>query len=198
MPKAPARSKASITIDVADSTFSEIESFRMGFIEATNPKLFNRMATIATLNAAKTMVKPMQAEAPVRTGRLKGAVKARRAKFNRPAGVVGISAGRSRGDARGAWYRWFITSGTSGMRKTTRDERAASAVSLGLGITRITTAKPVKPITPNPFITRVGGRADVIARAVQAVERTYKHLIADKIFMKSGKLSGSRAKPAQF
>lgn len=198
MPKAPARSKASITIDVADSTFSEIESFRMGFIEATNPKLFQRMATIATLNAAKTMVKPMKAEAPVRTGRLKGAIKARRAKFNRPAAVVGIAAGKSRGDSSGAFYRWFITSGTSGMRATTKHEQAASAVSMGLGITKITTKKPVKPITPNPFITRVAERENVIARAVQAVERTYKHLIADKIFMKSGKLSGSRAKPAQF
>lgn len=105
-------------IFVTPQSLKAADELRLGFLETSNPKKFNAMLQLATLNAARTLIKPVKAGAPVRTGRLKKAVAVRKAKFDRPAAVVGVSAGKSRGDKTGAWYRWFVVSGTSGTRKT--------------------------------------------------------------------------------
>lgn len=103
--------KRSGLVYLTAGSLRDVDEFRLGFLESSNPRKFRAMLQIATLNAARTMVKPVKAKAPVRTGRLRGAVAARKAKFNGPAAVVGVKAGATRGDAQGAWYRWFIVSG---------------------------------------------------------------------------------------
>ena len=103
--------KRSGLVYLAEGSLRDIDEFKIGFLESSNPRKFRAMLQMATLNAARTMVKPVKAKAPVRTGRLRGAVAARKAKFNNPAAVVGIKAGASRGDSKGAWYRWFVVSG---------------------------------------------------------------------------------------
>lgn len=120
---------------LAEGSLRDVDEFRLGFIEASNPRKFRAMLQMATLNAARTMVKPVKAKAPVRTGRLRAAVAARKAKYNNPAAVVGVKAGKSRGDAKGAWYRWFVVSGhrTRGIGRAPERitwEQAAAGVAL--------------------------------------------------------------------
>jgi hypothetical protein len=103
--------KRSGLVYLTEGSLRDVDEFRLGFLESSNPRKFRAMLQMATLNAARTMVKPVKAKAPVRTGRLRGAVAARKAKFNNPAAVVGIKAGATRGDSKGAWYRWFVVSG---------------------------------------------------------------------------------------
>ncbi len=103
--------KDSVKVYVDTKSLSGLNQVRLGFLESGNPRKFAAMLQLATLNAARTMVKPVKAKAPSRTGRLKGAVAARKWRFNKPSAVVGVKAGASRGDSKGAWYRWFVISG---------------------------------------------------------------------------------------
>lgn len=115
-----AKGNEKVRLFITPQSLKAADELRLGFIEASNPRKFNTMLQLATLNAARTLVKPVKAGAPVRTGRLKKSVAARKALRNRPAAVVGVRAGKSRGDQNGAWYRWFVVSGTSGTRDTKR------------------------------------------------------------------------------
>ncbi len=151
----------------ADSRF---ESLRMGFLEGANPSAYKRLLSIATLNAARTMVKPMRADAPVgRTtkspGRLRKSVTARRARFGTPAAVVGPRAGRSRdGGSGGAWYRWFVTSGISGVRQTKNGPKA------------------VKAVPANPFVTRVSKNPARQQAAIEAMAKTVESFFNNGAF----------------
>ena len=103
---------SSMQTRISISPSSGFYKTEMAFLEMSQPKLWRRILNLAALNAASTMQKPMRDAAPRgSTGRLAGAVKARRARINPPAAVVGIKAGVSRGDTKGAWYKWFVTSG---------------------------------------------------------------------------------------
>jgi hypothetical protein len=119
----PAKGNEKVRLYITPQSLKAADELRLGFIEASNPRKFRAMLQMATLNAARTMVKPVKAGAPVDTGRLRNAVSARKAKKNGPAAVVGIKAGRVRGDMKGAWYRWFVVSGTTGVRMTKRHGR---------------------------------------------------------------------------
>jgi hypothetical protein len=101
------------------------------------------------------MVKPVKAKAPVRTGRLRGAVAARKGKNDRPSSVVGVKAGKSRGDMQGAWYRWFVVSGTSGERRTKRQGRVQ-----------------VQRIAGRDFVKQAVTEPSVQARAIEALNKT--------------------------
>jgi hypothetical protein len=151
----PAKGNEKVRLYITPQSLKGFDDLRLGFLEASNPRKFNTMLQLATLNAARTMVKPVKAKAPVRTGRLKGAVAARKAKFNRPAAVVGVKAGKSRGDQQGAWYRWFVVSGTSGTRTT----KARGKVS-------------VKPVAARDFVKQAVTDASVQAKAMDTVNKT--------------------------
>lgn len=107
-----------VRLVIAPQSLKAADELRLGFMEAGNPRKFNAMLQLAVLNAARTLIKPVKGKAPVRTGRLRGAVAARKGNKDRPSAVVGVKAGKSRGDMKGAWYRWFVVSGTSGTRIT--------------------------------------------------------------------------------
>lgn len=147
-----ARSDANLVVSI--DLGSEFRALELGFLESANPGAFKRLQSMAVLNAAKTMVKPMKAAAPVRTGRLKNSVKARRGRYSTPSGVVGPTAGRSRGARGGAWYRWFVTSGTSGVRQT-----KMGPVS-------------VKPVRPRPFVMQVAKEKANSDRALESYSAT--------------------------
>lgn len=163
-----AKSEASLTMNfVADQDY---ENLRLGFIEGANPAAFKRLLNVAALNAARTYVPLMRAEAPVgRTtktpGRLKRSITARRARFNTPAAVVGPRAGRNRAGANGgAWYRWFVTSGISGVRQTKNGPKA------------------VKPVPANPFVMRVAKNTANEGRALEAYAATMQGFLNNEAF----------------
>ena len=163
-----AKSEASLTMSFTPD--QAYENLRLGFLEGSNPAVFKRLLNVAALNAARTMVNPMRAEAPVgRTtenpGRLRRAVTARRARFNTPAAVVGPRAGRNRAGANGgAWYRWFVTSGISGVRQTKNGPKA------------------VKPVPANPFVMRVAKNSTHQARAVESYAKTVEAFFNNQAF----------------
>ena len=152
---------------------SNYKALQLGFLEGANPSAYKRLLSIATLNAARTMVKPMRAEAPVgRTtktpGRLRKSVTARRARFNTPAAVVGPRAGRSRdGGSGGAWYRWFVTSGISGVRQTKNGPKA------------------VKAVPANPFVTRVSKNEAHQKTAMEAMAKTVESFFNNDAFRRT-------------
>ena len=149
---------------------SNYEALRLGFLQGANPGAYKRLLSVATLNAARTMVKPMRAEAPIgkttkTPGRLRKAVTARRARFNTPAAVVGPRAGRDRAGANGgAWYRWFVTSGISGIRQTKNGPKA------------------VKAVPANPFVTRVSKNETHQRNAMEAIAKTVESFFNNEAF----------------
>jgi hypothetical protein len=147
-----------------------VDDLRIGYLEVSDPAKFKRMLQIATLNAAQSMSRPVRAAAPIgdgrhhAAGRLRGAVAARKAKYDKPAALVGIKAGASRGDIKGAWYRWFVVSGTKNTRVTeSRDYRT--------GTIRKTTWS-VRGIKANDFVRRTVTRGDVVEKATAAMRNT--------------------------
>lgn len=150
-----AKGNEKVRIFVTPQSLKATDELRLGFLEASNPRKFKTMLQLATLNAARTMVKPVKAKAPVRTGRLKGAVAARKAKFDRPAAVVGVKAGKSRGDMQGAWYRWFVVSGTNGTRTTKSRGRIN-----------------VKRIIGRDFVKQAVTEPSAQSRAIEALNKT--------------------------
>jgi len=158
------RIELSLTVD------GNYNKLMLGFLEADNPAAFKRLLNVASLNAARTMVNPMRAAAPVGTttktpGRLRKSVTARRARFGTPAAVVGPRAGRNRAGVNGgAWYRWFVTSGISGVRQTKNGP------------------KSVKPVRANPFVMRVAQNSQHLARAVEAYAATAEAYFNNETF----------------
>ena len=150
-----AKGNEKVRIFVTPESLKATDDLRLGFLEASNPRKFKAMLQLATLNAARTMVKPVKAKAPVRTGRLRGAVAARKGKNDRPSSVVGVKAGKSRGDMQGAWYRWFVVSGTSGERRTKRQGRVQ-----------------VQRIAGRDFVKQAVTEPSVQARAIEALNKT--------------------------
>jgi hypothetical protein len=165
-----AKGNEKVKLFVTPESLKGFGDVRLGFLEASNPRKFKAMLQLATLNAARTMVKPVKAKAPVRTGRLRGAVAARKAQFDRPAAVVGVKAGKSRGDAKGAWYRWFVVSGTSGTRNT----KARGRVS-------------VKAIAARDFVKLAVTDPSVQAKAMETVNKTVMAFLDGTIKYRKGR-----------
>lgn len=159
-----AKGNEKVRIFVTPQSLKAADELRLGFLEASNPKKFKAMLQLATLNAARTMVKPVKAETPVRTGRLRRAVAARKALKDRPAAVVGVRAGKSRGDQKGAWYRWFVVSGTSGVRNTKSRGRIA-----------------VQPIRGRDFVKQAVTSPENQARAIDALNNTVQAFLSGVI-----------------
>jgi hypothetical protein len=146
-----------------------ILNLEYGLLKGNNPAAFKRLLSLASLNAVRTMVKPMRDEAPVgRTtpspGRLRKSVTARRGRYQIASGVVGPRAGRNRGSGGGAWYRWFVTSGISGVRQTKNG------------------AKSVKAVPANPFVMRVAKNSSNQARAMEAFSKTVEAYFNNEAF----------------
>ena len=160
MARTPARSVAEFELKFEES----YNQFQLGFLQGSNPKAFSRLLTIAAINASRTMVKPMQSEAPVRTGRLRKSINAKRGQYQRPSATVGPRPGRSRGDLSGGWYRWFVTTGVKPLRETSK----------GL--------KAVKGVQGRPFVTQVANRGDVQKTAMNAYWDTIAKFFDDKLF----------------
>lgn len=82
-----------------------------------NARLGERVNRLAARKGANYMLKQIRAAAPVKTGRLKRAIKVKNSKINqiRKNGKTGvyitISPGKKRDDPKGAWYGKFVEIG---------------------------------------------------------------------------------------
>lgn len=136
------------------------DQLRLGFLKGSNPSAFKRLMSFATLNAARTMQKPMREKAPRgATGNLRKKVLARKARFNNPAAVVGIKGGR-----KGVFYGWLVVGG-SGTRRTTPNGTFA-----------------VKGVRARPFVDQVVKQRSNIDRAVESYSKTVAAYFNDEPF----------------
>jgi len=161
---------------------SSYRSFELGFLQGSNPRAYNRIMTIASVNAARTFVKPMRAEAPRRTGRLAGSVTAKSGRYDRPSGNVGPRPGKSRADQRGAWYRYFVTAG-HGTRKSAALGRASAVPwsDIAKGVPAPTNVGTGK-IAGNHFVARVSQNAGNLQKALDAYYATIERFLNDEVF----------------
>jgi hypothetical protein len=86
-------------------------SLRLAMAANGDPKAVDRAVQTAATKAAAPIAKQAKAMAPVRTGRLKRAIKAKRARYERPGAIATINPGKKRDDMGGAYYRYIVTSG---------------------------------------------------------------------------------------
>lgn len=157
-----------------DLRVSGLEGLAVAMKSAGDPKALNRIRGRATLAAARVTGKLAKSLAPIASdrsvqkgairGRLKGAIRVGNTRNNRQKSVVGINAGRSRADTKGAYYRWIVVRGTRGTRDTLRQSRQEFYGPLmAQGVRRNARYKAaqqaglfgkvaVKPIAPRPFI----------------------------------------------
>lgn len=142
------------------STSRGFDNMRLGFMEASNPKLYRRAEAIATLNAARTLQPKIKTEAPKgATGNLKRNVKARGVRWGKPGAVVGVKGGR-----QGAFYNWFVIAGRDDTRQTKR------------GIAK------VAPVGPNRFVDRVIQRRENLQIAIEAYSKTITAFLNNSVF----------------
>jgi hypothetical protein len=140
------------------------DSLRLGFLKADNPSAFKRLSSFATLNAARTLQKPMQQAAPRgettrNPGRLRKNIKARGVRFNKPGAVVGIKGGRT-----GVFYGWFVTSGRGGVRQTKEGPKSVAAV------------------RGRPFVTDTVQKSGMLEKAMEAFSATVEKFLNDEPF----------------
>ena len=69
-----------------DKSYKE---FELGFLHGSNPRAYNRLMSIASVNAVRTMVNPMRTAAPRKTGRLARSITAKAGRYDRPSGNIG-------------------------------------------------------------------------------------------------------------
>lgn len=139
------------------------DQLRLGFLKGSNPTAFKRLMSFATLNAARTLQKPMRDKAPRgATGNLRKKVLARKARFNNPAAVVGIKGGR-----KGVFYGWLVVGG-QGTRRTTPNGTFT-----------------VKGVKPNRFVDEVVKKRSNIDRAVESYSKTVAAFFNDEPFRKT-------------
>ena len=173
--------KSSVNITIAPGSLSTIAEYQLGFLESSDPRKFNKIMQQATLKAARTMVAPVKRESPRRTGRLRGEVAARKAKYNTPAAVVGVKAGKSRGDARGAWYRWFVISGHE-TRGQTKQGRAPTVTWAQAAAGESAPNRAGKRRIPaNPFVERATQKPEVQQAAMDTITKTINDYLTDTI-----------------
>ena len=153
---------------------SQLNAFRLGMLQGSNAREFNRVLGIATLNAARKMRKPVQAAAPVAAlphngrapGTLKASVTARGARYNRPAALVGISPGK-RGRS-GAWYRNMVTSGVPQPRTAKNGGNRGT-------------------IAANDFVRKVTSQMSVQADALRSMNDTVLAYLNGKLPLRASK-----------
>jgi len=190
--------KNGLVVQVNWENLGDYNSFKLGMLESGNPREFNRVLGIATLNAARTFLKPAKAEAPVwggansqataasrarnpkRTGgTLRKGIVARRGKLDRPSALVGISLG-GRGRT-GAWYRNMVVSGHTDHGATKGG--SGGAIAPWSAFSSPTGPYPVAPIRPtgggggartpgNDFLRRVTDREGLRVAAVDTLNKT--------------------------
>jgi hypothetical protein len=86
-------------------------SLRLAMAANGDTKAIDKAIQTAAIKAAAPIAKVAKSKAPVLSGRLKRAIKAKKARYDRPGAIATINPGKSRKDMGGAYYRYIVTSG---------------------------------------------------------------------------------------
>ena len=157
-------------------------AFELGFLEGSNPRVYNRILGMASLNAVRTMVKPMKSAAPRDTSRLSNSVSGKSGRYNRPSATVGPRPGKSRAGG-GAWYRYFVTSGHKTRGAAQGVTKAISWGDIGKGV-----AAPKGGtggggrVQGRPFVHQISSNEGYLQTAMDAYYATMEKFFNDSVF----------------
>lgn len=129
-------------------SIQQIDALALSLQTGFEAKRINKALNAASLAAARAMVGPVRAAAPVRTGRLRRAVYAQKVLKNGPGAYVGIRPGKSRADKKGAYYRWIITAGVSRVPYTIVPRKARAMFFTSGGV--LTIGRKFQRVNPIP------------------------------------------------
>jgi hypothetical protein len=159
------------------------KAFERGFLEGSNPRAYNRLLTIASVNAVRTMVKPMKNAAPVgKTGRLKASITAKGGRYQKPSATVGPRPGKSRADSRGAWYRYFVTSGHKTRGAAKGVTKGISWSDIGKGVATPAKATGTGSVAARPFVHQVSSNESNLQKAMDTYYATIERFFNDTVF----------------
>jgi hypothetical protein len=143
--------RSDFTID--PKSIGQLNQLALSLQTGFDAKRINKALNAASLATARAMVGPVRKAAPVKTGRLRRAVHARKVMKNGPGAYVGIKPGKSRTDTGGAYYRWIITSGVSRVPYTITPRKAKAMFFTSGGVLTIGKRfQRVKPIAGRGFV----------------------------------------------
>ena len=165
-----------VDIIISKKTLGELDDLGLAIAAGFDEKLINKALQAASLYAAKAQVKPVRNAAPRRTGRLRRAIWANTVMRDKPGAYVGIRAGESRADTKGAYYRYVVTSGVRRVPYTIAPKRSSGAQALRLPDGRLRYAVTrTSPIAGRPFV------ADTVNRNFDTVLRMFSEGLASII-----------------
>lgn len=138
--------RSDFTID--PKAIQQIDALALSLQTGFDAKKINKALNAASLATARAMVGPVRKAAPVKTGRLRRAVYAQKVMRDGPGAYVGIRPGKSRGDKRGAYYRWIITAGVSRVPYTIVPRKAKAMFFTSGGV--LTIGRKFQRVNPIP------------------------------------------------
>lgn len=148
-----AQSRVDLRLD--QEVVGDINDLAFAVASGFNNKQIDRALSAAALYTAKQMVTPVKRAAVGYkgggSGRLRRAIWAQPAMRDKPGAYVGIRAGESRADTRGAYYRWIIT---SGVRNVPFQIKPKNGKALKFGDNIRTSVTRRFAIPGNPFVSR--------------------------------------------
>jgi hypothetical protein len=144
--------KTRVDMYIDRKTIQDISGLSVALRAGFDTKRIDKALAAATLSVARAMVGPVRKKAPRKTGRLRRAVWANPVMKGKPGAYVGIRAGKSRADTKGAYYRWIITSGVSKVPYVITPKKGTLALAIpGIGVRG--SATRVKAIPGRPFVS---------------------------------------------
>ena len=165
-----------VDIFISKQTNDDLDDLALAVAAGFDEKLINKALQAAALYAAKGQVKPVRNAAPRRTGRIARAIWANPVMKDKPGAYVGIRAGKSRTDTKGAYYRYIVTSGVSRVPYTIAPNRKSGAQALKMPDGRLRYAVTrTSPIPGRPFV------ADTVNRNFDTVLRLFGDALASII-----------------
>ena len=161
-----AQSRVDLRID--PKTIEQISGLKLALAAGFDEKRIDKALQAASLYAAKGQVKPVKNAAPVKTGRLRRAIWANPVMKDKPGAYVGIRAGKSRADTKGAYYRYIVTSGTKRVPYVISPNRRSGAQALRIpGIGYRLSANRTSQVQGRPFVS------DTVSRNFDTILRMF-------------------------
>lgn len=169
------------TVEVKYVPEDSMRAFELGFIEGSNPRAYNKLLAVASLNAVRTLINPLKSAAPVKSGRLQRSIGAKAGRFSRPSATVGPRPGRSRSDPRGAWYRYFVTSGHRTRLGTNKAVKGISWADVAAGKSLVQKGGTAT-VQARPFVTTTAQNPANQAKMMNAFYATVERYFNDSVF----------------
>ena len=182
-------SQSRVDITISKDTIEQISGLSLALAAGFDEKRIDKALSAAALYAAKAQVKPVKNAAPKKTGRLRRALWANPVMKSKPGAYVGIRAGKSRADEKGAFYRYIVTSGIKRVPYAITPNRRSGAQALRIpGIGYRNSVARTSPVQGRPFVE------ETVSRNFDTILRMFGEALASIIERGIPKRGGVRVR----